>query len=313
MSNLRRFFLSIGVLLALCCQTARAQFSPGDILLDNLRGSNIQQYSSSGTLKHTFTGSGYLWEGASLTPSGDLVTTFRSTDKAGAGLSGVDVFNPAGTQLISFTTPQISFPGDVSVFPDGNFAVSDQTTPAIQIYSPSGALVRTIVPTGLRDPYGNTTMSKDGTLWVADIGSNELFNLSEAGALLQAVPLTFSPDDLVVATDGTLFVSGDDDEVYHLSATGSVLGSFATPIDELVGIGLAPDGSLWLTGANDSNMYNYSTTGTLLGEFPISSPNDPLFLTVVPGAAPEPSTFALLVVVAVGLLAYGWRRRAARP
>ena len=44
---------------------ARAEFATGDILISNWSTSNVEQYSPSGTLKQTFTGTGSHWLGTS--------------------------------------------------------------------------------------------------------------------------------------------------------------------------------------------------------------------------------------------------------
>src|SRR5450432_3432941 len=75
-------------------------FQPGEILVNNLLSSNVQRYSSTGVLEQTYTGTGTDWEGASLTPDGNLVTSYRL--KNGKVSPGIDIFNPAGTQIASF-------------------------------------------------------------------------------------------------------------------------------------------------------------------------------------------------------------------
>ncbi|MGD9648799.1 MAG: hypothetical protein AB7U73_24015 [Pirellulales bacterium] len=68
---------------------SRAGFLPGDVLLNNFSGHNIEQIRASGILEQTFTGTGQYWVGAALTPDGKLVTVYRNI-----GTTTVDVFVP---------------------------------------------------------------------------------------------------------------------------------------------------------------------------------------------------------------------------
>jgi len=70
------FALVALALAAVAAPSAHAQLNPGDILLNNLI-SNVQRYSPAGTLLNTYTGTGTNYEGASVTPSGNIVTTRR--------------------------------------------------------------------------------------------------------------------------------------------------------------------------------------------------------------------------------------------
>ena len=49
-------------LLVTTSSKVSAQLRPGDILLNNFGGSNIQVYDGSGQLRQTITGTGGLWE-----------------------------------------------------------------------------------------------------------------------------------------------------------------------------------------------------------------------------------------------------------
>jgi sugar lactone lactonase YvrE len=282
---------------------AFGKFSTGDILLNNLSANDIQQFNSSGTLLQTFTGTGTLWEGASLTPGGNLVTTFRNPS------AGVDIFSPDGTQVASFPIPQIQTasvgagPSDVSVFPDGTLAIDSLNSTNVFEYAQNGTYIRTLSVPGALNPFGNTVAS-NGTLWVADVAGDQIFNLSEAGTLLETVGTTFEPSDLVVAGDGSLYVTGfRDGNVYHLSPTGAVLGEFSIG-QYSDGIGLSPDGASLFLDAT-TGMDQYSTGGTSLYAFGINSISTPLFLTVVPAqvAVPEPASLGLLVAAIAGLSA----------
>jgi hypothetical protein len=119
---------------------------------------------------------------------------------------------------------------------------------------------------------------------------------------------SFAPSDLVVASDGSLYVVGEaaNGVVYHLSSTGTVLNSFQTPDALLDAIAFSADGtSLWLSG-DSTSILNYSLTGVELGSFPIVNPDDEGFITVVPDSIPEPGSICLFALATFATLS---RRR----
>jgi hypothetical protein len=303
-----RCFAAIGILI-LSTAVARGGFLAGDILLDNVKGDNVQQYAPDGTLKHTFTGTGQHWWGASLTPDGNLVTAFATNGTLG---SGIDIFSPSGTQIASFSTPQVGSPGDVSVFPDGTLAINDQSNSRTVLYTQGGTFVRSISLPGTVDPRGSMIQS-NGRLWVTDNNqatiSLELYNQGENNfnPLPGVSVLNYAAVDLVQdPVNGLWLVDGAGLTVHH-AVFGALSGvnqfdqqvftlpeisSFSTAVNgAITGIGMASDGSLWVIGQFDTNVYHYSQAGALLGSFPLVNPAFPEFLTVVP--APEQSTFVL--------------------
>lgn len=109
--------------------------------------------------------------------------------------------------------------------------------------------------------------------------------------------------------DETLWISNrSNNSVTHITKTGTVLGNFSTGLTgAFSGIGIAPDGSsLYVTTASSSVIRHCDLNGNQLGNINIASPRSPNFLTVVPVATPEPSTWALLLG-GVGLFAGGKR------
>ena len=241
-------------------------FLPGEILVDEFGSSSIQRYSATGSLLQTFPGTDAQFVGASLTPDGNLVTTFRNSPP------GIAIFNPSGTLITSFFAGPNSAPGDVSVFADGTLAVNGIGNDIVQFFSQAGALLQTVSLPGITTPFGSTVGS-DGILYVAGLTSNNLARVSSGGVSLGNVSLGFAPGDLVMnPVDGTLWVSGRDNNlVEHITITGTVLGSFATGFSGLFdGIGLAPDdNSLYVT----SKAAPWSNTSTSVATCSTPSPS----------------------------------------
>lgn len=326
-SGFRRFrpaLLTFMLCWTCAAREGRAGFNPGDILVNEFRGSSIERYDSNGTLLQTFTGMGTYFLGASLTPDGNLVTTYRLGGPGGYG--GVNIFDPSGKQISTFTTPfpiqgggGMSTSADLNVFADGVIAIVNQDGSAIQEYNQDGTFVRT-VQFAIGSHVFGSTLGSDNTLYVAGDSSNTIQRVTQSGQILAPLVLSFRPGDLVRAADGTFYVTGfADGLVHHVSATGADLSTFEDagqvfPFAYFFGIGLATDGqSLYLNSGTATTVDHVSLSGSLLpGSFNLANPNDPLFLTVVPGviSVPEPSSLTLFGIF--GALASGFLARKRR-
>ena len=268
-------------LLVTTSSKVSAQLRPGDILLNNFGGSNIQVYDGSGQLRQTITGTGGLWEGASLTADFEIVTTHRSPN------DGINIFSPAGVEVATFDTPQVDIPGDVSVFADGTLAVSDQLGNEVELFSRAGAHLGTISAPGLRQPFGSA-IDIDDTLWVAAAGFG-VFQFERSGALVGQFNPGFRVSDLTVDfVDGTLWLTNRfSGEVANFTPDGVLLSEFQTSVvGELRAIAIDANRRVLVVGEQSTNVLRYGMDGLLLDSFPIDNPEQPLFMTVVPG--PEP-------------------------
>lgn len=304
--------LALTLLLGSAMSGHSAAFVPGEILIAYEGTNRIQRYSASGTLLQTFTGTGPSsmgWVGASLTPDGNLVSIYNIPN-VGSNATGVTIFNPNGTQIITFPVPGPVFVGDVSVFPNGTLAVSNHGNNTVQLWSQAGTLLKTI-----STPAWGSTVGADGLLYVGgyDAASGNFGQLNRydsSGAFRGGRFTNFALGDLVMnPLDSTLWVSGyTNGLVEHITTNGQVLGSFATGLSgQFGGIGLAPDNqSLYVTSKSSTVVEHFDLNGNLLDSFNLISPVVPLFLTVVPAATPEPGCTALLLSGCVFLV---FRRR----
>lgn len=281
-------------------------FQPGEILVNQYVASSIQRYSASGSLLQTYTGTGTYWEGASLTPDGNLVTAYND----GLGNRGINIFNPAGSQIRTIPINIYSFFGDISVFPNGTLAFNDQYA-GLQFWTQTGAMLQTVSLPGLSQPLGST-MGSDGILYVTGLLSNNIARVNSSGGLLGLISLSFQPGDLVMnPLDNTFWITGfSNHRVEHVNTDGTVLSSFATGLSgNFEGIGLALDNNSLYVASNGSNMVkHFDLNGNLLGSFNVAGPSSMLFLTVVPAATPEPGS-TMLVLTSLALLAAHHRRR----
>ena len=265
-----------------------AAFAPGEFLMSNFTSDNVQRYSPVGVLEQTY-GSGSQSYGASLTPDGNLVTSFYQ------GGAGIRIFSPDGTQIGSFAATGNGSIGDVSVFANGTIALNDATHNAVQLFSQSGTLLNTVI--GASYAYGNT-VGLDNILYVASLTSNSIVKVDQTGAVLGSFAAPAAPGDLVMSPmDGTLWITGyNTNRVYQMTTGGTPIQSFATGLTGFFdGIAFAQDGnSLYVKTQNGSVIRHLDLTGTQLGDFNIVSPGGAAFLTVVP-AVPEPAITVLLL------------------
>jgi DNA-binding beta-propeller fold protein YncE len=287
------------VLAVLLCATLPAS---GEILIDNFQSGNIQRYDNAGNLLQTYTGSGGLWTGASLTPQGFIATARRSPT------AGVDILNPNGTQFLTFDTPAVNVPGDISVFADGTMAIGSQLSSTIEFYSSTGIHLRSV--SGPNQPYGST-IAPDGTLWVGGVGGVGFGfkHYKEDGTLLGSFSTSFMPGDVVADPhDGTLWVTErEDSAVAHLDASGTLLNSFSVDFSfAFDGIAMAPDQTLYLVDQTDPRVLHYSEAGSLLDSFTMTSSDGPVFITVIP----EPTTFSFGILCSALLIRPALRRMA---
>lgn len=294
-----------GILAALAgAPHASAQpFASGEILLTNygngVTAGKVQRYTASGSFVQSYSdGLGVNWLGAAVTPGGNLVTSHQvEYPNPNQFTASVVSFSPSGTAVGSFLTSGIAVPGGVSVFANGNVAVSGQFTNSVTIFTPSGGTVA-MAPAGA-NPIG-TYVGPDNVLAVAGYGNSTLSRIDQNGVLLGTVGLSFQPGGVAAAHDGTYWLSGvKDGRAHHVTATGADLGSFLIGLSgDFYALGLTPDDqSLYVATFDGSVVRKFNTSGVQLSEFAINTPDHPVTLTVV---SPTPEPAGVLAVAAGG-------------
>lgn len=111
----------------------------------------------------------------------------------------------------------------------------------------------------------------DGNLWVAELDSSRIAQVSPAGVLLREIvlPAGSSPLGITVGPDGNLwFPEAGASRIGKLSTLGTLIGEY--PVGGAPeSIAAGPDGNLWFTEPAANRIGKMDTSGRLLGEFAI--------------------------------------------
>ncbi len=283
-------------------------FLPGEILVNDVDGANIQRYGADGTLLQTYTGTGAEWIGAALTPDGNLVTSYRMPS------ANVDIFSPSGSLLTTFSAGA-GQTNDISIFSNGTLAVNFLRSNTVQFFSQSGTLLKSVTLPGADNP-SYSVIGADDVLyvnsydWLSPSIPPTVYKVSSSGVVLGSFTLTSPAGDMAISPiDGTLWI-GDwgNGNLYHYATDGTQIGTaISTGLNGgLDGLAFAPDGlSLYATLPDDHSIHQLSLTGESLGEIPIPGVGTPGALVVVP--TPEPT--ATLLLAGGGLAMLLKRRR----
>lgn len=233
-----------------------AQVAPDEILVSGIGGLCHMRQDGS-VVVSTTGGTGSVWTGTGILPDGRWVTTRRDPE-------GINIFDPTtGNEVATFDlTPNMLSPRGPSLFSDGAIAISDEYG-IVQYYDVLGNLLVEIDLPGAPTFTGGSFVDDRDQLWVAHWGyPTGLYRFDRAGNMLGF----FATDDYSygfhVAGDGTIWLSYYG-EVEHWERDGTFLGSFASGFGNVWGITVAPDGTVWVTGAY-TELRQFAPDGTLL-------------------------------------------------
>ncbi len=233
--------------------------------------------------------SGTEMEGIILTASGRIASARRLATPPHI----IEFYDP-NTGLLSSSGPIPHIqgkPGDLAIFSDGIIAVVGQEG-SIELYDEALVHQGTLTASGLGHPFG-IHVDRADTLWAANYATtakpnHRIVRWHKDGTVLQNWVVNFTPTDLVVDRDGTLWIaSRDTHRIRHFTPDGNLLGSFIAPLDstsQIYSIAMGPAGSLYLCAYTGHQVFRYTRGGDLIDQFPIDTSFGNLFLTVIPGA-----------------------------
>jgi hypothetical protein len=222
----------------------------------------------------TYSKSGLILSQGQITGTGDLsesMTVLNGNLYVSDGAGRVNTIDLASGAVSSyFSTGMVGLDGLASL--TGDLLALSFSSNAVDVYSTSGVLQRSIT--------------------------------------LASLPSNFSWSGL--ATDGSILYLDDatSGRIYEYSLSGVQLGSFPSGVlNTLIGLSYdASNHSLWITNSSfngPSKVIDLSTTGTQLSQFSTGSFDPYGGIAVVPVNIPEPGSLGLLLLPAIVALAAG--------
>ena len=144
-------------------------------------------------------------------------------------------------------------------------------------------------------------------MFVTNLGGEAIGEYTTSGGTVNAslvFPLKY-PGGLVIFGSDLFVTDFVDGTIGEYTTSGAVVNAaLVSGLGLNAGYGLAISGSdMFVTNTDNGTIGEYTTSGAVVNAALVSGLHAPGGITVVP----EPSTFALLSVVAVALLGYRWR------
>jgi autotransporter-associated beta strand protein len=305
--------------------------STGNLFVSDFNSGNIYEFTPNGT-RSTFASGLNHPSGLAFNSSGDLFET-------DAYSGNIYEFTPNGTQ--STFASGLVFPGPLAFAPapvwtsavSGTWSNSGNWRAGV----PNGVGVGAVfnVPTTATVTVTLDTLVTLGSLQFGNSGSANVgytlsgsssntltFNNSGNGATITLTDGTHAINAPVVLADNLTVTAGSTNPWTLSFGTASSISQSGTGSYSLTMSGTG--GTLILSGSDSYTGGTFVTAGTLVVTTPAALPEgssltvgaggtlifDPMASTSSPAisAVPEPSTIALLVVGAMGLLGYAWRR-----
>ena len=175
-------------------------------------------------------------------------------------------------------------------------------------YNSSGSLIGTIT-TSVSDPLG-LAVNSSGNLFVVNAGNSTIREYNVSGSLISTISASVNgPEGLAVNSSGDLYVANwNNSTITEYNASGSLIGTIFAGLNHPTGLALNSSGDLYVANLNNT-ITGYNPSGSLIGTISTSI-DSPTFLAFGSSSAvPEPSSFVLLGIGALGCGGYGWRKK----
>jgi tripartite motif-containing protein 71 len=206
----------------------------------------------------------------------------------------------------------------VALDSNGNPYVANPSTHSIQEFNPS-TLQHSSFGGSIPVPVG-LAFDQSGNLFVASNSDSTVYKINTSGGVSTVSTGITSPYGVAVDPQGNLFVTDNNaNKVYKITSPATnpsnptTFASFPTNI-VIGGVGTDSAGNVYVAVDNSPNstITEFSPLGVQINQYSI--PGNPAFIFVQHTAAvPEPSTFALSAVAALGATVYLRRRAKKQP
>ena len=201
----------------------------------------------------------------------------------------IEKFTLSGTPVATFTVPGpeeggVGGPREITLGQDSNLYVSDYTNERIVVFSPQGAILKTIPDPpqpapdgGFAQPEGVAVDQSTGQVYVTDTFNHRVQRFSSTGTfqtkwgyrgLGPGAALNY-PRGVSVATDGSVWVHNTrSGQVKHFRADGTYLGAFGSQgsgpgqLNYGRGILAGSDGRIYVTDSGNRRIVAFTPTGT---------------------------------------------------
>jgi hypothetical protein len=190
-----------------------------------------------------------------------------------SSLGFVDVFDAAGSFVSQVTIGGFGADPDIAVdnsatASEGNFYVLPEFGP-LSAFDASGALLYQL--NGSTTPIGDfgdvcgLAVDSNGDVYVSDFSNGGLIQkFDSSGAFLETIDVPFSPCDLAVDTDGTLYVIQWNQSLHKVDPTGTDLGIIDGDSPRAVNIDPSTHD---VYSAHQTFVRQFDSSGSLVSEF----------------------------------------------
>src|SRR5262249_43706688 len=136
----------------------------------------------------------------------------------------------------------------------------------LSAYDSSGTLLYQLSATP-NNNFGDvcgTAVDSSGTLYVADFSNHTIYKFDSSGTFLATIPVGFSPCDIAVDTDGTIWAVQWNVSLHKLAPDGTDLGVIDSQSPRGVSVDLV---SHHVYAVHDSSIIEYDPSGIMVSEF----------------------------------------------
>ena len=279
----------------------------GNLWIADWYNNRIEEFSSNGGFVTTVGGSG-TGTGQFRVPIGIAADLSGNIWVADSGNDRIEIFSSSGGFVGTIGGPgngdaQFSDPHGMTVDAAGNIWVADSANNRVQEFNSSGGYLGQVGVYGsgngqLNYPTG-VAVTPSGNIWITDYYNNRLEEFSSNGEFAIGWQFrewersAYLPCGLAIAPSGDIWVADTgNDRMEEFSSDGSYLGQFGSfghgngQFDNPIDVAFDSSGNMWISDCWNNRVQEFANT-----------------------PAPEPSTFVLLGVGAIGLVVCGWKRR----